>query len=199
VSITHTHYISVRSDNGSATVSGSQSEVGATELVISQQFAALSSGVAYAIAFTAANVQSIILKSDKNLTIYTNSAPVNAVQLVTITGSPGGGTFTLTYGGQTTSAIAYNAANTAVQSALQALSSIGSGNATVSGSAGGPYSVTFTGTLGGQPITLMTFSGAGLTGGSSPSLTIATTTTGVTGFYVSSTSAANLSGKILTS
>src|SRR5262249_41925037 len=51
------------------------------------------------------------------------------VQTVTLTGNPTGGTFTLTFSGQTTAAIAYNASAATVQSALQALSSIGSGNA----------------------------------------------------------------------
>src|SRR5206468_2359075 len=41
---------------------------------------------------------------------------------------PTGGTFTLTFSGQTTAPIAFNAAATDVQSALQALSSIGPGN-----------------------------------------------------------------------
>jgi hypothetical protein len=54
-------------------------------------------------------------------------------QTVTITGSPTGGTFTLTFGGQTTAGIAYNAVASAVQSALVALTSIGTGNVTVTG------------------------------------------------------------------
>ena len=60
----------------------------------------------------------------------------DAVQQVALTGSSG--TFTLTFGGQTTAAIAYNATAATVQSALQSLSSIGSGNVLVSGPAGGP-------------------------------------------------------------
>jgi hypothetical protein len=108
---------------------------------------------------------------------------VNAQQTVTLTGGPTGGTFTLTFGGQTTSNIAYNAAASTVQTDLQALSSIGSGNATVSGSAGGPYTVTFIGTLGDAPRALMTASGSGLTGGSSPGVSIASLTTGVAPTY----------------
>jgi len=49
------------------------------------------------------------------------------------------GTFTLTYQGQTTAKIAHNAEATAVQTALEALSTIGAGNVAVSGAAGGPY------------------------------------------------------------
>lgn len=59
---------------------------------------------------------------------------------VTITGSPTGGTFTLTVSGQTTAGIAYNAAATAVKSALEALSTVST--VTVTGSNGGPYSIT---------------------------------------------------------
>lgn len=103
------------------------------------------------------------------------------VQLVTITGSPTGGTFTLTYGGQTTAAIAYNAAAATVQTDLEALSTIGAGNVSVSGSAGGPYTVEFIGDLAGQPLSEMTASGASLTGGTSPSVTVVTLTDGLTG------------------
>ncbi|WP_280389313.1 hypothetical protein [Nocardia wallacei] len=71
----------------------------------------------------------------------TNWNPLWVSTTVTITGSPTGGTFTLTVDGQTTTGIAYNAAASAVQSALEALSTVGTGNATVTGSAGGPYSV----------------------------------------------------------
>jgi hypothetical protein len=99
----------------------------------------------------------------------------NEAQTVTVTGTPTGGTFTLTYGGQTTAAIAYNATSGVVLSRLQALSSIEDGGVTVSGSAGGPYTVTFT---SGQDVAAMTASGASLTGGTSPSVTIATATVG---------------------
>lgn len=85
---------------------------------------------------------------------------------VTITGAPTAGTFTLSVGGQTTAGIAYNAAASAVQAALVALSSVGAGNATVTGSAGGPYSVMLAN--GGA----LTGSGAGLTGGTSPAVVI---------------------------
>lgn len=80
-------------------------------------------------------------------------------------GSPSAGNFTLTFKGQTTANIAYNAAASAVQTALIALSTIGAGNVTVSGSAGGPYTVTFTGTLAGDSTDALTGSGASLTGG----------------------------------
>lgn len=84
------------------------------------------------------------------------------VQEVAITAT--GGTFTLTFGAQTTDPIAYNAAAATVQSALAALSTIGAGNVTVSGSAGGPYTVTFGGTLGSTNVALLTGDATSLTG-----------------------------------
>lgn len=94
----------------------------------------------------------------------------NRVQTVTITGSPTGGTFTLTGGGATTGTIAYNAASSTVQTAIRTLGGNFSA-ATVSGSAGGPYTVTLNpGAAGPDPLTLATNS---LTGGTSPSVTIA--------------------------
>jgi YD repeat-containing protein len=62
----------------------------------------------------------------------------DSVQQVQLTGGPTGGTFTLSFGGQTTAAIAYNATAATVQAALQALSTIGAGNVLVAGGAGGP-------------------------------------------------------------
>jgi hypothetical protein len=104
----------------------------------------------------------------------------NEVQTVTISGTPAGGTFTLTFGGQTTAGIAFNAPATAVKSALAALTTIGTGNVDVTGSTGGPYSVTFQGTFAGVDVAQMTASGAGLTGGSSPSVAVTTATQGST-------------------
>lgn len=103
-------------------------------------------------------------------------AAVQEVQTVTISGGPTGGTFTLTYAGQTTAAIAYNATSSAVQSALEALSNVEPGDVTVSGSAGGPYVVSFATALGN--VSQMSASGASLTGGTSPSVAVATTTAG---------------------
>lgn len=113
---------------------------------------------------------------------FSSIAPVSDDTFtVTITGSPSGGTFTLSYRGQTTATIAFNALASAVQSALEALSTVGVGNVAVTGSAGGPYTVTFTApdVIGAN---LLTGSGAGLTGGSSPGVNI--TTTPAAGFKV---------------
>lgn len=118
--------------------------------------------------------------SATGITTLTAGTPANEVQTVTITGSPTGGTFTLTYSGQTTAGIAFNANAAAVQSALVALSNLEPGDVTVGGGAGPgtPWTVTFGGSLAAVDVALMTASGASLTGGTSPAVGVATTTPG---------------------
>ncbi|HET6914972.1 MAG TPA: hypothetical protein VFH56_02670 [Acidimicrobiales bacterium] len=115
-----------------------------------------------------------------NFSTLSGGTQTDEVQSVTISGAPTGGTFTLTFNGQTTAGIAYNAAASAVQSALVALGNIGTGNVAVTGSAGGPYTVTFQGTLAGTDVAQLTANSAGLTGGTTPTVTVATTTQGST-------------------
>jgi hypothetical protein len=103
----------------------------------------------------------------------------NEVQLVTLTGAPEGGTFTLTYSGQTTAAIAYDATAAAVQQALEALSNIAVGDVAVTGSAGGPWSVEFDGTLAETNVDAMTADGTNLTGGMTPDVTIGVSQAGI--------------------
>ncbi|MFD9004521.1 hypothetical protein ACFV0T_26770 [Streptomyces sp. NPDC059582] len=107
------------------------------------------------------------------------AAGPDEVQTVTITGTPTGGTFTLTFNSQTTAAIAYNAAASAVQSALEALSNIAPGDVVC---AGGPLpgtavTVTFGGAYDGTNVPQMTAAGS-FTGGTSPAVTVTTTTPG---------------------
>jgi hypothetical protein len=101
-------------------------------------------------------------------------------QTVTITGTPTGGSFTLTFNGQTTGTIAYNAAATAVQTALIALSNIDTGDVTVTGGPGPgtPYVVTFGGQYADENVPQMTATPS-FTGGTSPNVTVTTTTAGV--------------------
>jgi hypothetical protein len=102
----------------------------------------------------------------------------NEVQTATVTGGPTGGTFTLTWSGQTTAPIAYNATAAAVEAALEALSNLSPADVTVTGANGGPFTVTFGGAQTGTDVAAMTASGAGLTGGTTPGVTIATATAG---------------------
>ncbi len=108
----------------------------------------------------------------------TSTTGVNEVQLVTITGGPTGGTFTLTFNGQTTPAQAYNVSAATLQTALRALTSINGANVTVTGDAGGPFTITFIGTLADANQPAITANAASLTGGTTPGVTIDTTTPG---------------------
>jgi RHS repeat-associated protein len=110
--------------------------------------------------------------------VTSNSYAADAVQTVKLTGSPTGGTFTLTFGGQTTGAIAFNASASTVQSALAALSSIGTGNVVVTPAVNGGWEVRFTGTLGGVYQSQMTADGTGLSGGTSPTAAVSTLSLG---------------------
>ncbi|TWT34688.1 autotransporter outer membrane beta-barrel domain-containing protein [Blastopirellula retiformator] len=85
-------------------------------------------------------------------------------QLVSLTGSPSGGTFTLTYSGQTTAALPYNAAAATVEAALAALSNIGDGDVSVGGSAPN-WTIEFAGDLAAQDVPLISGDGGNLTGG----------------------------------
>jgi hypothetical protein len=91
------------------------------------------------------------------------------VQRVTVSAT--GGTFTLTYSGQTTSALAWDATGAQVKAALEALTSISGagGSVEVTGGPGDdagtrPYLVTFGGALAGADVDLLTADGTSLTG-----------------------------------
>lgn len=109
-----------------------------------------------------------------------NVAGTNEVQSLSTTGTPTAGTFTLVYDGVTTAPIQFNAAAAAVQTALQALGNIGTGNVTVTG---GPLptacTITFGGSLAATNVAQLTLGTNALTGGTSPTVSLGTTTPGV--------------------
>lgn len=116
------------------------------------------------------------------------SAGTDEVQTITIGGTPTGGTFTLTFEGFTTAPITWSATNNTlianVDAALGALPNIGSAsNVTTAdstlSSGIGDLTVTFVAAMGKKAVGLMTANGASLTG-SSPTVTVAETTPGVT-------------------
>lgn len=109
----------------------------------------------------------------------TCNAPANEVQSLATSGSPTGGTITLTFQGQTTAPIAYNAAAAAVQSALEALSNVEAGEITAAGGALGtaPVTLTFSGRYAGANVPKITVTSA-LTGGTDPTAAITVTTEG---------------------
>lgn len=100
------------------------------------------------------------------------AAAANMRQSLTINGSPTGGTYVLSFMGQTTTALAHNANAATIQDALRALPLIGA-NVTVTGT--GPFTVEFIGELAALPQQLLVLAVNGLTGGTSPTVAIAQT------------------------
>lgn len=99
-------------------------------------------------------------------TVRTVTATQNSMQW-TLTIDATGGTFTVTFEGQTTSAVAENADSATLQTALEALSNVAVGELLVTGSAGGPYTITAAGTLANTSGFVLSANGASLTGGAS--------------------------------
>lgn len=98
-----------------------------------------------------------------------------AVYTQSLSGTPSGGTFTLSVnvesaGAVATAPIAYNASNADIKAALEALDNVGAGDVTVTGTT--TKTISFAGSLRYASVVL-TGSGAGLTGGSSPAVVIA--------------------------
>jgi len=92
-----------------------------------------------------------------------------------VTGTPTGGTFTLSAnvegaGAVTTDPIAYNASNADIDAALEALANVGAGDVTVTGTT--VKTIAFAGSLRYLSVAL-TKNAAGLTGGTSPDVAIA--------------------------
>lgn len=115
--------------------------------------------------------------------LTTVAANVVEQQTLTTTGTPTGGSYTVTFDGKTTAAIAYNANAAAVQAALRL--SPGLEKVTVALTSGSAPNYTHTVTLTGAGGALGTASppqftvdDSGLTGGSSPAITPATTVAG---------------------
>jgi hypothetical protein len=97
---------------------------------------------------------------DRKVTAIRSTAEVWTMYL---TGSPTGGTFTLSYAGNTTTSIAYNASSGTISTALTSASipiSVTSGT----GVSGSPFILTFTG-VGNRLPNTVTANGARLTGG----------------------------------
>lgn len=93
---------------------------------------------------------------------------IDEVQRITLL-EAAAGTFTLEFEGQTTPALPYNAGAAEVQAALEALSTIGAGNASVETIADNSFvrvfAATFVGSLSHTQVPLLVADGSGLTGG----------------------------------
>jgi Phage capsid family len=105
----------------------------------------------------------------------------DTTQVVTINGSPTGGTFVLSSGGNSAT-LAYNAASSTVQTAVQGWGGIYSG-VTVSGSAGGPYTFTFPNVASNvsAPAAPFAVNQTGLTGGTAATSQATISATGAGG------------------
>jgi len=105
---------------------------------------------------------------------------LNEVQVAMVTG--GAGTFTLTFNGQTTGALAFDASAADVEAALNGLSTIGGvgGSVTVT-LAGSDYTITFGGNLAGADVTALVPTPAG--GASATLTTTQDGAAGATGLY----------------
>lgn len=96
----------------------------------------------------------------------------NAVVVMTLgpAASADGGTWTATFEGETTDPLAVDADRPTIEAALEALSTIGAGNAEVVGTLmpAGAFTVTFVGDLAAQPVGPVTADGSDLTGPDEP-------------------------------
>jgi hypothetical protein len=91
-----------------------------------------------------------------------------------ITGTPTGGTFTVSVDGTPSSAIAYNASKIAIQNAIEAIDGVGAGNTSLTGTSisdGTGLDLTISGGLLGEDPTV-TASATSLTGGTTPAVTV---------------------------
>lgn len=97
------------------------------------------------------------------VTVPAIGAPVSEVQTLTFTAPATAGTYTLSYQGTPTTALAFGALAPAIQTALQTV--VGAGNVLVTGSAGGPFTITFAGDLANTNVQQLVPNNASLTGG----------------------------------
>jgi len=105
---------------------------------------------------------------------------VNESQQIAVNAT--GGTWTLTFNGQTTGALAFNITAAALKTAIEALSTVGAGNTLVTGGPGAagaptPYVITFIGARGGVDQPAITTVATALTGGTPSSAATVTTLT----------------------
>ncbi|MFL5897747.1 MAG: hypothetical protein ACJ76D_04710 [Solirubrobacterales bacterium] len=119
-----------------------------------------SSGKASAVAVNPSN-ESVYVATPTAVTNYKPDgtlATVNEAQRVLIEAT--GGTYRLSFKGQQTASLPFNASAAEVQAALEGLSTIGAGNVMVSAGL-----VTFTGALGGKDVESLVADSSNLTGG----------------------------------
>ncbi len=97
-----------------------------------------------------------------------NSGAANEVQNLALGGATGG-TYTLSFGSETTTALNFDADAATIDAALEALENIGANNVAVT--SGSDFVITFGGTLANSKLPLLTLDAASLTGNSGEALT----------------------------
>tara|TARA_R110002095_G_scaffold152237_4_gene132172 strand:- start:156276 stop:173423 length:17148 start_codon:yes stop_codon:yes gene_type:complete len=122
--------------------------------------------------------ESGLLAASALVTTTTEGTSINEVQEVSISGAPTGGSFTLTFDGETTGAIAHNASAALIIAALEALGNINPGDVFVRGDALSGFEIEFVGILAKINVPLVMADASGLTGGTSPAITTKTTSVG---------------------
>jgi len=128
------------------------------------------------------------------------TAAVPEIQTVTLATAPNndpdGGTFTLTYGGETTAALAWNATANDIETALEALSTVNTGDISVSASIDDGVTFTFADTL--DDVGLITINSSLTDGGVAVTGSIAETTKGraVQGILGSTATASFVNGQL---
>ena len=178
----HRLQFTTSSSSGVTSVSGADVEGSNTnaELFGNFTFSANSVNTAFTLALNAALLQDVTLLANQPCTIRTNGLNAAEVQTLTITGTPTGGSFPLSFGNSCISS-PYNTNASSLQTLIQGMASIGAGNLNCSGGPlpGTAITMTFAGALnsGQQPI--MATSAASLTGGTNTTCAVARTNAGL--------------------
>ncbi len=136
----------------------------------------------------------IVWENNLIVGLVTDLHYTNEVQTIVVNAT--GGTYTLTFSGQTTAPIAWNASAATVQAALEALSNLNSGDVFVEGGPGGTDTliVRFTGQYYATNLPTMTSNSASLTGGTHTATVAGAYDGGTTQFFPGGTLSGNFTG-----
>jgi hypothetical protein len=134
------------------------------------------------LSFSAASTNGDQATGDEDLFLVAKvGATASEVQVITVLGSPTGGTFKLSFDGQTTDNFIWGPsyATALIEVGLESLSNIETADVAVTGPNGGPYVVTFSGQYANEEVPTIVPTDVNLTGGTTPSISVTTQTPGV--------------------
>lgn len=155
-------------------VISTQTQIGTASVQEIQRISLSQNPIAYQDTWTDAPAASISISS-----LQTGSGSASSIQNIVPLVGIYGGNFALNFGSYTTAAIAWDATGSDVQTALEGLTSIGADNVSVSGVSGGPWIVTFQGTLANAAQALITSVATGLIAPKGKVATLALNTAGI--------------------